>query len=260
MDAQTIVNNIGKGIECALRTKEIFLGIERFQFENADVHPEYMMTVKVAESFIDPDTVVAIEAHMKMLRLHAIGLNNLYRGKYKAQQNIVRAKLESSKFEAMDGRRLDILVGPSDNHYPPHLVAEAKLGIGNISGVLEDINRILLLLDMYNELGINNCNTTYGAVVFHIMREGDKADNLSAEANDFLKEIDNHLNTKSSEFQWLQHQSGLLHASKIYRDVSGYEEHYEDGYREEIFAKEKFSLAPGLVFLGSTPDVSCVNF
>ena len=259
MNAQEVVLHIGIGVKRALEIKELFLGIEKSQFENVDISPEYVMTVKIAESFINTDHTVLMEAQMSALRRKAIGLNRIYRMQNKKRKEEVQAILESNKFRVMDGKRLDILVDSSDDLQPPHLVAEAKLGIGNISGVCEDINRIVHLLDMYNELEVPKYDT-YGAVVFHVMGEGDKADNLSAEASDFLGKVDNHLKTIQNEFGWLQCQSGLLEESTAYKGVSVYEERYEDGSSEKLFAKDKFSLSPGLILLGKATDILDVKF
>ncbi len=50
MGADEIVRRIGKGVRAALTTNERFLGAEQFAFENADIRPEYVATVKSKRS------------------------------------------------------------------------------------------------------------------------------------------------------------------------------------------------------------------
>ncbi|WP_148560934.1 hypothetical protein [Magnetospira sp. QH-2] len=73
MNAQEVVNRIGDGVKAALNTNQLFLGVEQFEFENADIHPEYVTTVKVAENLTGPSVVVSLETHMKTLRHQALG-------------------------------------------------------------------------------------------------------------------------------------------------------------------------------------------
>jgi hypothetical protein len=42
--------------------------------------------------------------------------------------------------------------------------------------------------------------------------------------------------------------------------VTGYREVQEDGSFEDVFAKDSFTFAPGLVLLGNAGDVSTVAF
>ena len=68
IDAAYVVERIGKGVREALKTNQLFLGVEQFEFENADIRPEYVTTVKVAEQLTDPEFFVSLEARMKTLR------------------------------------------------------------------------------------------------------------------------------------------------------------------------------------------------
>ncbi|CCQ74245.1 hypothetical protein [Magnetospira sp. QH-2] len=155
---------------------------------------------------------------------------------------------------------MDILVRPSETLSPPHLMAEAKLGSHNLPGVLEDINRIVSLLSMYELSGAFENNAIYGAVVFHIMREGANPNDLMSKASSFLQGIDAHGSTLTGTHTWLKLKSGLLSSSQIVEGVSGYQEYHDDGTVEDVFGKDQFAFMPGLVLVGNASDVENVNF
>lgn len=260
MNAQDVVDKIGAGVRAAWKTNQLFLGIEGYEFENADIHPEYVTTVKIAENLTGPDVVVSLETHMKMLRRQAIGIgyqNNSTDKEYRAK---IEKQISRYKFGKKDSQRLDVLVMPGDGLSPPYLMAEAKLGAHNLSGVREDINRIAKLLCMYEESGAFKAHDIYGAVVFHLMQEETDAQGLQARAEKFLSRISQHLLSLSSKHLWLKSKAGLLTSYRVVEDVSGYHEDYDDGPEDPVFSKYGFAFMPGLVLLGNAADVSIAKF
>ena len=260
MNAQDIVDRIGKGVQAALKTNQLFLGIEQFEFENADIHPEYVTTVKIAENLTAPEVIVSLETHMKMLRHQAIRIVRLNNVRDKDICAKIEKRVSRYKFGKKDSQRLDVLVKPADAGAPPHLMAEAKLGIRNLAGVLEDINRVLKLLCMYQEAHCLEKHNVYGAVVFHLMQEGASAEELKSRADNFLIGISAHLSDISSKHNWLKSKLGLLTSCQVVEDVSGYKEYHDDGSEEDIFGKDGFAFVPGLVLLGNAADIWSVNF
>lgn len=259
MNANDVVDRLGAGVRAALKTNQLFLGVEQFEFENADIHPEYVTTVKVAEELTGPEYVVSLETHMKMLRRHAIGIARIKNMKNRDRLEKIENRLSGYSFGKKDTQRLDVLVMSSDSSSPPHLMAEAKLGVQNISGLLKDIDRILKLLNMYEEAGALDGNSVYGAVVFHLMREEIVADDLKDHAKNGLTRINNHLAGHSERYDWLNYKAGLLSSFQVSEGVSGYAEQHDDGTVEEVFAKDKFAFVPGLVLLGNATDTEGVK-
>ena len=253
MDAADIVDHISEGVQKALKTNQLFLGVEKFEFKNADIHPEYITTVKVAEQFIDPGLEIRLEAMMRKLRQQAVGMAGRHNKKKVGQ-------LKRYKFGKDDRQRLDILVRRDDSLAPPLLVAEAKLGTKNHAGIKEDVKRVFRLLRMYQKAGALVEYNMYGAVIFHSMQVGEDPEDQKLRSWTLPQKIQDYLNKKSLAHPWLESKAGLICASKQKGDVSSYKEFYVDGSCEEIFAKDAFTLVPGLILLGNDPAISGVTF
>lgn len=260
IDAQEIVSSIGKGVADAFATNTLFLGIEVDAFQNADIHPEYVTTVEVAKRLTASDRQVSLEAHMKDLRRQARSLSWMALGGKKAALTGIDSILAPYRFGKKDSQRLDILVRMADVFQPPLLIAEAKLGIRNLSGVIQDISRIVRLLDMYEALGLLTNHMVYGAAVFHSMEEGNDTGAAGVQAQTLLQGVQSYLTSVTAARPWLHSKAGLLQHGTIIQPVSGYTEHYGDGSSEAVFAKDCFHFAPGLVLLGNATDVTTAQF
>ena len=116
-------------------------------------------------------------------------------------------RLGRYKFGKRDGERLDILVRTKDPVAPPVLVAEAKLGIRNLAGIITDIDRVFRLLRMYREVEILGCHSMYGAVVFHLMLDGKDTDALTRRSSNLLNAVRTRLKELSDTYPWLRHNS-----------------------------------------------------
>lgn len=261
INAQEIVTSIGKGVANAFATNTLFLGFEVGAFHNADIHPEYVTTVEVAKQLTRPDRQVSLETHMKELRKQARSLACVMTrdGKRPALTTIESA-LAPYRFGKKDSQRLDILVRLTDAFQPPLLMAEAKLGVRNLSGIIQDVDRIVRLFDMYQALGLLTNHSVYGAVVFHSMEEGNDTGVAGADAQILLQGIRAHLLSMAKTRPWLISKAGLLQEGKIIQPVTGYIEHYEGRASEEVFAKDCFYFAPGLVLLGNVADIGAAQF
>lgn len=260
MNAQEIIEKVGRGVLEALRTNELFLGVEQLEFENADIHPEYITTVKIGENLTGPSVVVSLETQMKLLRSQALAHVRMKKMNDTAGLNELEKSLKTFEFGEADRQRLDILVRESDPLWAPLLMVEAKLGIRNLTGVKKDIDRVVKLLEMYEVATIFDDSDIYGAVVFHLMKEGVNAAGLKEDAKNFVDKIEAHLLTLSAEYPWLRHKVGLLNSNQLVGDVSGYEEIQHDGTIENVFAKERFAFSPGLILLGNAADINEVQF
>ena len=261
-DAEYFVTCIGAGVTEALKTCKFFLGIETEAFENADIHPEYVTTVEVAKKLTGIDQYVSLETHMKDLRRQAGALARWRSLKDKQAWNKVTEILKDYRFGEKDSCRIDIVVRPSSDDQPPLLLAEAKLGIGKVPGIIKDIDRVMRLLAMYHELGLLNQNPVYGAVLFHSAREGGDEDAAAMAAQGLLATVEAHLKSLKAWHTWLHAKAGLLSAEANHQPVQGYWEQYgdEDGEGELTFAKTSFTFAPGLVLLSHQSDVDAVKF
>lgn len=259
--AQEIVNAIGNGVLQALNTNQLFLGVEEDAFNNADIHPEYVTTVEVAKQLTAPDRIVSLETHMKVLRRGARSLALGFKDAHNKQKCVdVDNILARYRFGKKDSQRLDVLVRSSNPDEAPLVIAEAKLGVHNLVGVLEDINRVVRLLIMYNDLQLLGRHKIYGAVLFHYWEEGNHVGTPNQQASNLLIGIDAHLNSLKPERPWLNARAALLtHGAKI-QPVIGYHEVYADGYEEDVFGKNSFTFAPGLVLLGNSEDVNSAQF
>jgi hypothetical protein len=258
--AQAIVQAIGDGVAQALSTNQLFLGVEEDMFKNADIHPEYVTTVEVAKQLTAPDRVVSLESHMKELRGNARFLaRGFSRVTNKTFPDIDRI-LTEYRFGKKDSQRLDILVRSSTPSGPPLLIAEAKLGVKNLMGVIHDITRVVRLLTMYNDLQLLDKYNVYGAVLFHFWEEGNDVGSPNQQANNLLIGINEHLLSLKPKKPWMNSRAGLLtHGARI-QAITGYRETHDDGYEEDVFAKDSFTFAPGLVLLGNAADVSSASF
>ena len=263
MNAACIVDRVGRGVQAALETNQLFLGVEQYEFENADIHPEYVTTVKIAENLTGPEVVVSLEAKMKMLRHHAariVRLRNCGPGSKWERGSQLIERLEGYKFGKRDGQRLDILVRTNDPLAPPALVAEAKLGARNLVGVVTDIDRVFRLLRMFWDVEVLDGHRMYGAVVFHSMLEGSDMNALTRRSSNLLDAIRAHLRELSDVHEWLRHEAGLIRSFEVEEPVYGYWEFYGDGLFEDVFGKDKFAFAPGLVLLGNADDITPAAF
>ncbi len=260
INAQEIVQAIGNGVAQALSTNQLFLGVEEDASKNADIHPEYVITVEVAKKLTAPDRIVSLETHMKELRRHARGLAWVRSGRAKTALPELDSVLARYRFGKKDSQRIDILVRPSDSQCPPLLIAEAKLGVGNLPGVIQDIERVVRLLTMYSDVGLLGSHDIYGAVLFHFMEEGNDSGVPNQQASNLLMGIDTHLQSLKLTKPWLNAQAKLLTQGATIQPVTGYRETYDDGHEEDVFAKESFTFAPGLVLLGNAADVNTANF
>jgi hypothetical protein len=260
MNAQEVIDSIGAGVAAALATNKLFLGIEVDAFQNADIHPEYVTTVEVAKHLTRPDRQVSLEAHMKELRWQARTLSWMKLGGNKADLPSVDAKLAPFKFGKKDSRRLDILVRTSDAIQPPLLMVEAKLGVRNLPGVIQDIDRLVRIFDMYHAVELLTHHTIYGAAVFHSMEEGNDTGAAGSRAQSLLQGVQSHLDAVKATRPWLEAQAGLPRRGTVIQPVVGYSERYDDGATEDVFAKDSFHFAPGLVLLGNAADVAAAQF
>lgn len=260
MNAQDVVDAIGEGVAGALATNRLFLGIEVDAFQNADIHPEYVTTVEVAKRLTGPEREVSLEAHMKELRRQARMVSWIRAGRKSADLARIDAKLAAFKFGKRDSQRLDILVRGSDALKPPLLMVEAKLGIRNLGGVILDIDRLVRLVDMYKAVDLLAGHMIYGGAVFHSMEEGNDTGMAGERAQALLQGVQTHLAQVKAYRPWLNAEAGVPRRGTVTQAVTGYTEQYDDGTSEDVFAKDCFHLAPGLVLLGNANDVTTVRF
>lgn len=260
MNAQEVVDLIGEGVADALATNRLFLGVEVDAFQKADIHPEYVTTVEVAKRLTGPERQVSLEAHMKELRRQARTLAWMRSGGKKAGLPQIDSRLAPFKFGVKDSRRLDILVRQSDALQPPLLMVEAKLGVRNLAGVIKDIDRLVRLFDMYEAVGLLTDHMIYGAAVFHSMEEGNGTGVAGRLAQALLQGVLTHLTMLKTTRPWLNGVAGLPRQGTVIEAITGYTEHHDDGTSEDVFAKDCFHFAPGLVLLGNAADVDAVQF
>lgn len=261
MNADSIVDRIGKGARAALKLNQRFLGIDRFLKENAKIRPEYVATVKIAEEFIGWDSIgrcltVKLECQMKELKKLALELS-IATMKF---TDDAKEEIAGYRFGKIDQERLDFLVQVSEHTCPPILIAEVKLGATDFPKIAKDINRIVRLLMMYEIAKAYSIGPTYGAVVFHCMSEGVDERGLDSRTSKFLEKISQHCNKLINEHSWLNIQSGLLDRAAIVEDESVEEDYDEDGNAHQYFGKDKFAFKPGLVLMGRQNDVMTVKF
>jgi hypothetical protein len=259
MDANEVVQAVGRGVVAALRTSELLLGVEEFASRNADIHPEYITTVKVAEKLTGPDRVVSLEALMKDIRRDAEFLARLKDLKASANWPAIAATLKRPAY-CFGKKRLDILVRESSTERPPLLMVEAKLGVKNAAGILADVDRLVTLFEMYQAVGALQGHAVYGAVVFHAMQETGTAATLPTYAGALLSSVQSHLANLSQQNSWLQFNAGLLSATLIQQPVQGYREDHDDGTSENVFEKDQFAFQAGMILIGTTADVATVQF
>ena len=260
MDAADIVRCIGKGVQSAMKTNRLFLGIDRVETEIADVRPEYVTTVKVAERLIDAGHVVSLETLMKTLRQNAMGLVRLRNRENREGSESILEPLKKNRFGKKDSWRLDILVRSCEEMSPPMLLAEVKLGVRNVDGIRKDVDRIVKLLAMYHDAELMEEHDIYGAVVFHSLVEGEEKDRSSTRGSKLLTRIQDHLKQRSSCHRWLKHKVDFLHRFEVTEPISGYQEFHEDGTVESVFQKHQYTFVPGLVLMGNARDVETVDF
>lgn len=276
LSPQAIVDEIGHGVKDALELSNLWLGVERSTFKTADIHPEYVTTVKVAERLMNIDREIAMEAHMDAIRqhlgnvarLHAIGRPPPFpspspSAKPRVDFKAVDAILAAHRFHGTAGKkksakRIDILVKDSDATQPPLLMVEAKLGISNIAGVKSDVDRLINLLHMHEKVGLHD--RVYGAVVFHLMADQGDAATLSKRGSRFAAKIQAHIQTAMTTYPWLVGRAEMISRFAIVQSATTYDEHHDDGTSETMFAKAGYAFAPGLVLLGANPSIRTVSF
>ena len=261
-NAQYFVDRIGLGVAEAFKTCCFFLGVETEAFENADIHPEYVTTVEVAKKLTGIDRYVSLETHMKDLRHQARGLARMLNLGDREKHKQIADVLAEFKFGGKDSCRIDVVVRSSDPQHPPLLLAEAKLGVGNVQGIIRDIDRVLRLLAMYDRLELLDLHPVYGAVLFHSSREGGNEDAANVAAEGLLATVEAYLSLIKDKNKKLHAKAGLLSSHMSHSPVQGYWEQYteDEGDGEFVFAKKSFTFAPGLVLLSHRADVDDVNF
>ena len=74
-----------------------------------------------------------------------------------------------------------------------------------------------------------------------------------------LAGIESYLTEIIQAKPWLSAKAGLLSYGATVQPIVGHTEHYDDGTTEDVFAKESFSFAPGLVLLGNAPAIGAVR-
>ncbi|WP_156398874.1 hypothetical protein [Methylobacterium sp. Leaf469] len=280
--ADNIVDDIAKGVREALRTSEFLLGAEAREFQHPEIHPEYLVTIEVAKKMGRMDRVVALETHMDDLRNNAkrkaISVKMLKSSKYsKAKEEresisalrdaeiakinqIVSGSTYQFSAAGKGKKRVDIVVFTSDTKDPPVLIAEAKLGSQTPDAIIADIDRVITLLQMYRDLGLDH--NIYGAVFFYRMLKGGSILGVQGNARNLLERISSHLSNKKADvkYSWLKSKADLLSRESYVEPIQAYEELYDDGSTETVFARRGFAFAPGLVLLGRSDDVETVSF
>ena len=259
MNAQDVVSEIGQGVRGALTVSNQFLGIEGSTFANADIHPEYVTTVKIAEQLIGADRVVSLETQMKTLREQALRLARLNTLNDRPAFLTIKSKLGGYTFGKKDSQRIDIYVQGDTGR--PLLIAEAKLGIRNLDGINKHIDRVVMLLDMFRDAGLmSDGSFVYGAVIFHLMQEGVGDDEIQASIATILPGIQSHIDNLVQKHSWLMHKTGLLSLAhgRVIEAEGAYLEEHDDGTSENIFARKRFAFAPGLVLLGNDQNIGRV--
>ena len=260
MDAAEIVDKMSAGVLAALNTCEFFLGIEEFSTRNADIHPEYVTTVMVGRELAGIDRWVILEARMNDLRRDAEAIGRL-RTLRTSRTSWPAINLAVGNPKYLFGkRRIDIVVRQAASDRSPLLVAEAKLGVSNIGGVIKDVNRIVKLFDLYEDSGALGTDAMYGAVVFHVMQEKGTAATLTGRAKNMLNKVQAHLTTFGPTKPKLWFNAGLLTGTLKATQASGYEERHEDGTTESVFEKHGYAFQAGLVLIGTAADVPTVVF
>lgn len=259
INGNEIVKAIGKGVANALNTNELFMGIEASTFENTDIHPEYITTVEVAKNLVAIDRRVSLEALMRKLRTQAKFLALINEISNPDARRKIEGKLKKYKFGKKDSYRLDILVQRDDTNTLPLLIAEAKLGSRNLKGITQDVKRIMRIFDMYNELNLLARQSMYGAVVFHTMEEGNGTGVAGHKATSLLNEINKYLSKEKTARPWLRFKSGVIKTNGIANPITAYTEDYPDGTSSEVFAKDCYYFAPGIIILGNAPDIDDVD-
>ena len=85
-------------------------------------------------------------------------------------------------------------------------------------------------------------------------------DALTRRSSNLLDAIRAHLRELSDAHTWLRHEADLLRPFEVEEPVYGYREFYDDGSYENVFGKDKFAFAPGLVLLGNADDITPAAF
>lgn len=258
MDAAEIVDKVGAGVLAALDTCERFLGIEAFAFQNADINPEYITTVKVAEKLTAPERVVSLEASMKGLRGNAAGVGRWNNFKSKTAWGAIAEAIRKANY-AFGKERVDIRVDEASGDRPPLLIVEAKLGVHNTKGVEKDIDRLVKLFDLYEDTGALAKHAMYGAVVFHAMQEQGTEDTLPDFSKKMFDHIEGHLKVLRAARPQLNLRAGPLSATLRVGDICGDIEVHPDGWVERKFEKHGYAFQAGLVLIGNAPDVLTVK-
>lgn len=260
MNAVEIVDKIGNGVLDALDTCELFLGIEELSNRNPHIHPEYVTTVMVGRRLTGIDRWVSLEARMRDLRHDALAIGRLRTLNTRTascpalDHKVIRSQHRFGK------QRLDILVREASNNRAPLLVAEAKLGVRNVRGVINDVNRLVKLFRLYDDAGALGAHVMYGAAVFHVMQERGTPASLHTRAQNLLAKVQGHFASLSSINPKLYFNAGLLTHTLKCAGASGYEEPRHDGSVEKVFEKHGYAFQAGLILIGNAADVKSVTF
>ena len=251
--AQLVSDEIGQGVRNALHTCERFLGLDRIQEQNADIHTEYIVTVKVAEKFASADTVVKLENQMKELKSRAKSFaRHRNMDDWSKGSDIMECIEDNYKFGEIDTQRLDISVAPHDSSRPPYLMVEVKLGANKKAGILEDMRRIVKLLEMFQFSGALDEYIVYGAVVFHIFYENVNQEGLTTKSQKLLTDIESLAIQKVGNNALLKYRIERLDKFGVehieVRDT-------ECNPDEPPDYKNDFAFTPCLVLFGNAADI-----
>ncbi|QWT19514.1 hypothetical protein KPL74_17420 [Bacillus sp. NP157] len=253
MDAKEITRRICAGVLNALDTKRLLFGIEGDSTNNPELRPEYITTIEVAKSLTDIDHDVCVEAPMKDLRAIALIFSMLNEQPGEVREEI-RAKY---LFGKKDSKRLDVLVMPGGVTGLPLLMVEAKLSVGNFSGIKKDIDRLIRIFDMFSEVGaFKPGRTLYAAAVFHEWIEGSDGGRASEAGARTVADIKSYLCTVQHGRPWLYTNAALLDTAALIVPAVTYVESYPDDTYEEVLTRKSLTFLPGLVLMGISPDVS----
>ncbi len=261
MNAKDIIKNIGFGVVDALRASERFLGIEGSASKNADIQPEYLATVKIAERLTDANHVVSLEASMEALKDDVRWLAKTGSAMSWSEFKENNKKIDNSLSNYFFGKkRIDIFVVDSGNNYCSLLMVEVKLGVGNVSGVINDLNRLSDLLFMCEEVNILSKHNVYCAVVFHVMLDGSGEAGLVERSSNALSSIKDRLLNLSSDHKWFKYWVGRLQSAQIVTDIQGHDEVHDDGTIEGVFGKYGFAFVPIVALFGNCDDILQIDF
>lgn len=257
MKPNEIIECIGHGISDAFGVNDQFLGMDGSTYRNANIKPEYISTVKVGERFTGANRIVTLEMIMKDIR-HSLGIPmyevNKPWEKYTALRNQIKNKYKFGK------KRIDVAVqntsGPSN---APFLLIEIKLDPNNKKGIIEDLNRLIRLLDMYYYANVTKKLPVYAALAFAIQKEDCDKKGLYTFAKSTIEDIEEHLTSKKMKHTWLKAKVGIIAEHLKVTQPTAEELDHGNGNTENVFAKSGYAFAPAMVLLGFEKDIENTN-